>query len=406
MGKAKRRVRQCRINALRRRTPLRDRLEAKRFAFSIIVTGSETTKAIDLFLWNDISLPFTKSELYNEMKVVCDAIIKFGNESMMKHFNNIQQNSIISFDGSWEHRRNSNRCLTTVIDQSTQKVVMACIKSSKVSINSPDYCKVPQNMEVESIKTMIPYLRQNKNIIGYVHDNDAKTRKALFTENWHIFEYLDPGHSMKSFDRKLQKYNSMHQNIFREIEVKLRKFMKMLLKSSENIFQKVTWWINSVAHFCGDHSKCPFAHKPTQIWSLSKNSEAIRILIQFLHDTKFIIEKCTPLYSTQSNEAFHRIKLKYATKDVKWGFTWEARMYAAILDRNETFWKMDLFNFLGLRPINISNRLFLNKEEKYRIYRKIVRRNENYLRKQNEYRKNISPEIPAQILYKVNPYKQ
>ena len=287
--------------------------------------------------------------------------------------------------------------MTTVIDQNTQKVVMSCIKSAKVPITSPDYCKIPQNMEVEAIKTMIPILRQNPNIIGYVHDNDSKTRRALLTENWQIIEYIDPGHAMKSFDRKVIKYNSKYQNVLKEIQNKLGKYMKMLLKSAESTHQKVKWWLNSVAHFCGDHSNCPFAHKETPIWSLSNNQMAIQILYAFLQETKFIIENCTSLYTTQTNEAFHRIKLKYATKDIKWGYAWEARMYSAILDKNELFWKLNLFNILGLRPLSINNQLFLRQSERYRGYNKVLRKNEKYLQQQNEYRSNIRQKVPDNL---------
>ena len=56
MGKAKPRNRQCRLNAQIRKRQTQERLEAKKFAYSIIVTGSETTKALDLFAWNDIHI--------------------------------------------------------------------------------------------------------------------------------------------------------------------------------------------------------------------------------------------------------------------------------------------------------------------------------------------------------------
>ena len=406
MGKAKPRNRQCRLNAQIRKRQTQERLEAKRFAYSIIVTGSETTKALDLFAWNDIHIPFSKSELYRQLVFICDAIKKWAEESMNTAFMNMQPNTVISFDGSWEHRRNSHRCLTCVIDQSTQKVIMASIKNSKISMDSPDFCKIPQNMEVESIKTMIPKLRLNQNIIGYVHDNDAKTRKAIFNANWNICEYLDPGHAMKSFDRAIMKVNALHNNVLKEIEVSLRKFMKYLLKNSSNRYTKIQWWLNSAAHFCGDHSKCPFQHKQTKIWTLSNNSEAIQILLDFLNNTKYIIEHCYALYSTQTNEAFHKIKLKYATKDIKWGFTWQARMYAAILDKNELFWKMNLYEHLGMRPLSVHNQIFLRNKEKYRYYHKVIRRSEKFLQKQNQYRQSIkaNQQNNQVLLYRPNPY--
>ena len=36
---------------------------------------------------------------------------------------------------------------------------MASIKNSKISIDSRDLCKIPQNMEIESIKTNHPEVK-------------------------------------------------------------------------------------------------------------------------------------------------------------------------------------------------------------------------------------------------------
>ena len=42
------------------------------------------------------------------------------------------------------------------------------------------------------------------------------------------------------------------------------------------------------------------------------------------------------------------MKLKFATKDVHWGFTWNARMMCAVLENNMKGWKEVLFHELGL----------------------------------------------------------
>ena len=54
LGKAKPWNPECRLIALLQMKQRDERLEAKRFAYSIILTGSETTKALELFALNDI----------------------------------------------------------------------------------------------------------------------------------------------------------------------------------------------------------------------------------------------------------------------------------------------------------------------------------------------------------------
>ena len=114
---------------------------------------------------------------------------------------------------------------------------------------------------------------------------------------------------------------------------------------------------------------------------------AIQALKSFLDATQFVIEKCCGIYSTQSNESLHRRKLKFATKDVKWGFTWEARMMCAVLDRNEVGWKLQLYNRLGLPPLSEENYERLMKLEQARIARKLWVHSDRYRGWQLEERK-------------------
>lgn len=63
LGKAKPWNPECRLIALLQMKQRDERLEAKRFAYSIILTGSETTKALELFALNDIQ--------FCSQKVIC-----------------------------------------------------------------------------------------------------------------------------------------------------------------------------------------------------------------------------------------------------------------------------------------------------------------------------------------------
>ena len=406
MGKAKRKTHLCRMNALKRRKTNRH-LMAKQLAFSLIITGSHPMQTLNLLSWNDFERDFTINELYNELRMICDVIKREAEHSMNRAFQNILPGTFISFDGSWEHRRNSKRCLTCVIDQNTQKVVMARIIGSKSDVDKNEYCRFAQNMECKAMELMIPVLRENRNIIGYVHDNDAKTRNLIRQMDWQIIEKIDPGHLLKSFDRKVINFNKKYNNVLNEIQKGLRKYLKSLLYlSNASSNEKIGYWHSALHHFYGNHEFCPFAHKETKIWALSNCPESIQLLKKFLESTEFILECADPLYSTQINEAFHRIKLRYASEDVKWGFTWEARMCCAILDKNESHWKQKLYNFLRLPELSVANRLFLENEEYLRIARRNQYHSQEYLESKRMERKNMKKQnqIEGPILYRPNPY--
>ena len=55
--------------------------------------------------------------------------------------------TVISFDGSWEHRRNSSRCLVTVIEQKTGRVIESVVIGRKVREDDPTFCLEPGKME-------------------------------------------------------------------------------------------------------------------------------------------------------------------------------------------------------------------------------------------------------------------
>jgi hypothetical protein len=67
------------------------------------------------------------------------------------------------------------------------------------------YACAPETLEVIALIHLLPELMQLPQIVGYVHDNDAKTRKVIRESGWGIQEFLDPGHASNSFQKALQK---------------------------------------------------------------------------------------------------------------------------------------------------------------------------------------------------------
>ena len=87
LGKAKPWNPECRLIALLQMKQRDERLEAKRFAYSIILTGSETTKALELFALNDIQ--------FCSQKVICRSQKDFQKKSnsinQLKQINKIMR---------------------------------------------------------------------------------------------------------------------------------------------------------------------------------------------------------------------------------------------------------------------------------------------------------------------------
>ena len=409
MPKPSKSEKQAKQAIMKRWHPEPPTLDPLRLAFSVIVDGLEPEKTFQAMLWNDLRIE-SYAKVYEEMRKVCSEIICMANESMEKVRLSLPTPCLVSFDGSWEHRRNAMRCLFSVIYPKTGQVLNSIVVSNKVPRNDPTFCETPSLMESQGLKALLPDLMKLTQITGYIHDNDAKTRKIIRDAGWKIDEFLDVGHCQKSFERKIINFNRKNGGILKEIEDSLKKWLRVVVGHRGSLAEKRELWTNAAKHFCGDHSKCP-PHRECETWSLAENPKSVELLEIFLRRTLFIVETCAEDNTTQANESLHRLKLKYASKDVKWGFTWEARMMCAVLDRNEVGWKLQLYNRLGLPPLSEENYERLMKLEQARIARKLWVHSDRYRGWQLEERKKRRRFLKRKIAkaqavyeYKPNPY--
>ena len=85
-------------------------------------------------------------------------------------------------------------------------------------------------MEAKALSLLIPKLRQDERIVGYVHDLDAKASKMIEDAGWEIKAYLDPGHCMKAFKKRLTKFEGENHGILKGIEDPSTRWMATVMK--------------------------------------------------------------------------------------------------------------------------------------------------------------------------------
>jgi hypothetical protein len=93
-------------------------------------------------------------------------------------------------------------------------------------------------MAVEGVRRIVSRWRAdqtlNSKVVAYVHDRDGKTRKLL-TKIWpRKCEILDLNHTMKSFDRKLNKNQKLNG-----VERKLRRWFIFLFRMDVSTSGKI-----------------------------------------------------------------------------------------------------------------------------------------------------------------------
>jgi hypothetical protein len=282
----------------------------------------------------------------------------------------------------------------------------------RFDVHDRRFCAVSQNMEVHALKLVIPELKALGKIVGYVHDNDAKAKKAISAAQWNIIEHLDPGHAFKAFDRKLKKFNDQHGKVFTEIEDGLRRFLKDLMYlQGVTLQQKVTYWKNALQHYSGSHIGCPSQHnpkKPPKVWSRKDDPQSMKLLEEFLEKTASVVEHVEGEFSTQMNESINRSKVKFADKNRQWRTTWPARMACAVLDRNVPNWRLTLYDRLNLPPLSGASRLYLEIKERSRLWQKVWRTSEAYKIQRREERKMMKKKNQTpknqKLDYKASPW--
>ena len=409
MTKVKRSVRKARMAARARwRTEL-PHVSARRLAFAILVEGGQPEQVAAILQWCGLTVPPMKT-VYDEMRGICRRITQMARNSMRAKREQLLPNTIVSFDGSWDHRRNGKRCLFSVMNAQTGAIIESVVLSKKPNSPSQILCEESNLMEAKGLEAAVETLRNIPEIVAYVHDNDAKARKIIRQAGWEIREFLDPGHCLKSFDRKLQNFEKKNDFILKGIEGNLRHWVWILISIPYSIEQKVQLWQNTVNHMCGDHSHC-LPHPPMAVvWDKATTPGPPLLLKKFLDHTQFIIEKCCNGISTQANESFHRKKLKYATKDVRWGFTWEGRMMAAILSKNMPGWKLQLYHSLGLEHLPKHIEILMRRREIESYGRSVLVRGDAWRRRRAAQRVGLRQQNqqdharPNPLAYARNPY--
>lgn len=330
--------------------PQATRLDAKRFAFSVLIEGLNYASLERCLLWNDVIPPSTHL-FYDVQHEIIPILVAMAQQSCQYWRSMMTPGTILSMDGSWSHRRNANRCLVDFVDSEKRKIVDFEIVVKRSGRIEGNYTGPSNGMEREALSRLIPRWKDDPRVVGYCHDNDGKTRRTIAEAGWQIDEYLDRNHIMHSFDKAYSTFAG--KKLLWGLKEHLRRWMLMLICEDITLEKKKFYWeVVTVEHYTGCHTHCP-RHGPCLSWSHSADPVHIDALRAFLAQTSKYLDKCNRLLSTQMNESLHALKAHYANKLFCWGGSWTARVCVALLDVNEpSVWRLELYNRLGFPPLD------------------------------------------------------
>jgi hypothetical protein len=322
-------------------------LNARRFAFSIIVNGGCIDQTSEIFLWNNLHIP-ARSTVYRAQAEFFDIISQMCEESCAKYRATITKPTVLSFDGAWSHRRNAKESILTFIDCQQKKIVDYCILTQAKS-GIPGNCDCHSNgMEVEALRRLIPRWVGDDRVTGVVHDNDSAATDLIAKSEWKVEQYYDPNHVVKALERCWAKMP--HGNL-RGVWPRLLKFFQWLIRADMDAEVKEAYWKNSLEHFKGNHQQCPREHVGPIGPPLVRTREAEKELRAFLEKSAKYVTRVRNGFDQQMNESFNGLKAVYAPKSRSWKVTWRFRTQCAILQMNSTDqdWRLALAERCGIQ---------------------------------------------------------
>jgi hypothetical protein len=102
--------------------------------------------------------------------------------------------SILAFDGSWGDRRGAMECIIVFIDCLTKKIVdFEILQKAKCRLLS-NYTGSSNGMKVVALRNLMERWKNNRNVLGRVHNCDSKASKAIREVPWAITEICDLNH--------------------------------------------------------------------------------------------------------------------------------------------------------------------------------------------------------------------
>lgn len=255
--------------------------DIKKIVFATLASGMTYLSAFT-FLALLTGYIISKKNFYKAQSELEKILLKEKEKQLLKFQNLLEENTIVAFDGAWNHVRQGSNCIVIMIDIKTKKIIdFAIIERPKQYVEG-NCIKSPKNLEAEGIRTLASKWKNNKRIVSYVHDNDGSTRKILKELGWKINEYLDYGHSIKAVSRVVKNFVTENPE-FKEIEISLEKWLISILKSNYSSNIKLDLWINGYQHYnnCHDYGK----HKNKILKNYSFSDKSIEKLKKILKRT-------------------------------------------------------------------------------------------------------------------------
>ena len=333
------------------------------FTISILIFGLSYQIARNIFNFNGIDVCSEKT-FYKYQKQISPIIIQMSKESAKKFSEKIENDTIISIDGAWDHRRHGTACIVTFIDLKTRKIIDFEISTTPKQFVQGNTNECSRNLEKVSIEKLVERWKHSQKFKYYIHDNDGVTRNIINNSGWKIIEILDVGHALKSLKNNLEKFNKREGKPFNGLIESMNRYLNSLFRNNSISTEKrIELYYHMPEHYTGNHSHCIHNNNTKlRLYTGTNITYFKEKLNQFLKENDHYAQKINPKYNTQNNECFNRVKTKFLSKNIKYSTSIELRLSEAVLEWNDENWTTKLMERLNIDKKNSMNQ-FINSRK-------------------------------------------
>lgn len=369
------------------------------FTISILIFGLSYQIARNVFNFNGIEVCSEKT-FYKYQNQISPIIIQMAKESAKNFSEKIENDTIISIDGAWDHRRHGTACIVTFIDIKTRKIIDFEISTTPKQFVHGNTNECSRNLEKVSIEKLVERWKHSQKFKYYIHDNDGVTRNIINNSGWKIIEILDVGHALKSLKKNLEKFNKREGKPFNGLIESMNRYLNSLFRNNSISTQKrIDLYYHMPEHYTGNHSHCIHNNNTKlRLYSGSNKTYFKEKLNKFLKENDHYAQKINPNYNTQNNECFNRLKTKFLSKNIKYSTSIELRLSEAVLEWNDENWTNKLMEKLNIDKKNSINQ-FINS-------RKQSQKKKNEKKRTEPFKESRRKERNAKLSKKINQNKK
>ena len=234
-------------------------LDALKFTFAVLVTGSSYGQACEfgLILGHD---PPSQDLFYAKQKILEKAVNDLLREKLTRFQNEViekGQKFIACFDGAFSHPRNSNECVVDIVHPVYKKIFAYAIIEKKSQKNQKvDYEDSSKALEITAVKALMQHWEKYHIFSGYCHDLDSSAKSLIEKMGLKLKEYYDHNHCSKHFEAIFNGVIKLYPKALYGIQKRIQIHFSICVHADKlSAAEKEAKWRGCYSHFTSEKSK-------------------------------------------------------------------------------------------------------------------------------------------------------